>query len=404
MKKHSLTLYIFIGIFLGVFAGWLFGESILPFAEPMAQLFLRLLRMAIMPLIITSILSGVLSVGTGKNLGTLGIRTAIYYIFTSLVAILTGQFLVNVFQPGKGADIGLTGDVSAISAANQSPMELIFRIIPENPFQSMANGDVLPVIFFFILFGFFITKLEDPLRSRFTDIVQASFEAMMKLTHVIIWLAPIGVMGINAKIVATTGFGAFYSLGKYFIVVLMGLFIHTLIVLPLVLKFVGKVKPFKHYRNMLPAYLTAFSTSSSMVALPLTMEYASEASGVSKKISNFFLPIGATINMDGTALYECVATIFIAQAYGVDLSVTQQFTVALTALLASIGAAGIPMAGLVMMSIILHAVGLPLEGVGIIMAVDRILDMFRTTTNVISDSSGVVVVAHLEGESLEPVR
>ena len=404
MKKHSLTLYIFAGIFLGVLAGWIFGERVLPFAEPLSLLFLRLLKMAIMPLIITSILSGVLSIGTGKHLGFLGLRTALYYIFSSLAAILTGQFLVNTFKPGVGAHIGLQYDVNTIAAADQSVKDLLFRIIPENPFQSMAAGDVLPVIFFCILFAFFINKLHDPLRSTMTQVIQAAFEAMMKMTHAIIWLAPLGVLGINARIVATTGFSAFYPLGKYFLVVLAGLFIHSLVTLPIVLALIARVNPFKHYRNMLPAFLTAFSTSSSMVALPLTMECASESSGVSKQVSNFFLPIGATVNMDGTALYECVAAIFIAQAYGIDLSFTQQMVVALTALLASIGAAGIPMAGLVMMSIILHAVGLPLEGVGIILAVDRVLDMFRTTTNVLSDSSGVVVVAHFEGEALSEIR
>jgi len=295
----------------------------------------------------------------------------------------------------------LSGDIAEVEAARQSIGELLFRIIPENPFNSLANGDVLPIIFFLILFGYFITRLQDPYRSSLTNVVEGSFRAMMKLTQVIIWTAPIGVFGINARIVATTGFGAFKSLGFYFMVVLLGLSIHAFVNLPLLLRFVARVNPYKHYKGMLPALLTAFSTSSSMVTLPLTIDCTTRRSRVSNKVANFMLPIGATVNMDGTALYECVATIFIAQVYGIDLSFGQQLIVVVTALLASIGAAGVPMAGLVMMSIILHAVGLPLEGVGIILAVDRVLDMFRTTVNVLSDSCGAVIVARLEGETLD---
>ena len=401
LSKLTLTHYIFIGIFLGVLAGRLFGENILPFTDPLANIFLRLLRMAIMPLIVVSIMSGVLSIGSGKGLGRMGLKTFLYYITSSLLAILTGQILVNIFRPGVGAKVGLQEKVSELAAAEQSIGDLLFRVIPENPFQSLAEGDVLPVIFFCILFAYFITRLKDPRRTQITELVQGAFEAMMKLTHLIIWTAPFGVFGINARIVATTGFSAFKSLGFYFAVVVIGLFIHAFVNLPLLLRIVGRVNPLKHYKGMPPALLTAFSTSSSMVTLPLTIECVNTRSRVSKKVSSFMLPIGATVNMDGTALYECVATIFIAQVYGIHLGIGQQFIVVLTALLASIGAAGVPMAGLVMMSIILHAVGLPLEGVGIILAVDRVLDMFRTTVNVLSDSCGAVIVARLEGESLE---
>ncbi len=272
----------------------------------------------------------------------------------------------------------------------------------------MAEGDVLPVIFFCILFGYFITRLKEPYHTQFTDFFQGAFRAMMKMTLVVIWTAPLGVFGINARVMATSGFGAFKSLGFYFMVVLLGLFIHAFINLPLLLRFVARVNPFKHYKGMPTALLTAFSTCSSMVTLPLTIKATTGNSKVSKKVASFLLPIGATVNMDGTALYECIATIFIAQVYGFELGLTQQVIVVLTALLASIGAASVPMAGLVMMSIILTAVGLPLEAVGIILAVDRLLDMFRTTVNVLSDSCGSVIVARLEGESLagigEPVE
>ncbi len=397
LKKLTLTHYIFIGFLLGILAGKWIGEPILPVAEPLAEIFLRLLRMAIMPLIITSIISAVVSVG---HLGRVGIKTFAYYIVSSLMAILTGQILVNLLQPGKGANIGLEKAPQQIAAAQQSLSDLLIHIIPENPIASMANGDVLPVIFFSILFGYFITKVGEKPRAQLSDLSQAAFDVMLKLTLFVVWSAPLGVFGIIARIVAKTGFESFKSLGFYFIVVLMGLAIHMFINLPLLLAVIGRVNPIKHYKGMPRALLFGFSTCSTIVTLPLTMEAVTGNSKVSKKIAGFTLPIGATVNMDGTALYECVATIFIAQVYGFDLTFSAQLIIVLTALLASIGAASVPMSGLVMMSIILKAVGLPLEGVAVILAVDRILDMFRTTLNILSDSCGAVIVARLEGESL----
>lgn len=397
-RKHILTYLIFAGFFLGILMGWLLGESILPVAEPMKELFLRLLRMAIMPLVIASIISAVIQVGSSKGLGMISLRTIIYYITTSVLAILTGQILVNIFKPGRGANIGLIEQPEGIGVVDQGFGDLLMNIIPENPFEAMASGDVLPVIFFSLLFGFFVTQLKTDQRDLMGNVFRAAFEAMMKLTSFVIWTAPIGVFGIIAGIVAKTGFDAFASLGKFFLVVLAGLSIHFFITLPLILKYIGKFSPIKHYRGMLSALMTAFSTCSTIVTLPLTMKAVTEVSGASNKAAGFVLPIGATINMDGTALYECVATIFIAQVYGFDLSLAQQGIIVLTAVLASIGAASIPMSGLVMMSIILKAVGLPLEGVAMILAVDRILDMFRTTVNAFSDSVGAVVISRLEGD------
>jgi Na+/H+-dicarboxylate symporter len=396
---RSLTFWIFVGLFAGMAAGRIFGESIVPIAEPLSELFLRLLRMAIMPLIITSLTAAVISVGEKHGLERLGLKTFGYYIVSSLMAILTGQVLVNIFKPGIGSVIQLEEEVTEIPAVQQSIVDLLFNIIPENPFQALAEGHVLPVIFFCILFGYFVTRLNEPHRSQLGGLFQGAFHAMMKLTKLVIWTAPIGVFGINAKIVATTGFEAFRSLGFYFGLVLIGLAIHSLITLPMLVYFVTRKNPFRHYKGMPPALVTAFSTCSTIVTLPLTMEAVTENSKVSEKISSFVLPIGATINMDGTALYECVAVIFIAQVYGFTLGFDQQLIIVVTALLASIGAASVPMSGLVMMSIILAAVGLPLEGVAIILAVDRILDMFRTMVNVLSDSCGAVIVAKMEGEN-----
>ncbi|MBN1387972.1 MAG: dicarboxylate/amino acid:cation symporter [Bacteroidales bacterium] len=394
--KYTLTFWIFGGFILGIITGAVVGDPVIPYVEPLASIFLRLLRMAIIPLVITSIVSAVAQVGTAYGLGRIGIRTLGYYIMTSFIAIITGQTLVNIFKPGAGAEIGLEADPESIEAIEQGLGDILLNIIPENPIQAMASGDVLPVIFFSILFGFFITKLKTDQRDLLKKVFDAAFEAMLKMTTFIIWSAPLGVFGIITEIIADTGFSAFKSLGFYFLIVLAGLAIHMLITLPLLLRLLGKLNPLKHYRGMLPALFTAFSTCSTIVTLPLTMKAVTEESGASKRAAGFVLPIGATMNMDGTALYECVATIFIAQVYGFDLNFSAQITVAITAVLASIGAASIPMSGMVMMSIILSAVGLPLEGVAIILAVDRILDMFRTTANVFSDSCGAVIISRFE--------
>lgn len=399
--RYTLTYLIFAGFFLGILMGWLVGEPILAVSEPMQELFLRLLRMAILPLVVTSIISAVVQVGSSKGLGLITLRTLTYYLTTSLLAILTGQILVNVFKPGRGANMNLLEQPASIGVVEQGFGALLMDIIPENPFEALANGDVLPVIFFSLLFGFFVTQLKTDQRTLMGNFFRAAFEAMMKLTSFVIWTAPIGVFGIIAGIVAKTGFDAFASLGKFFLVVLAGLSIHFFITLPLILKYLGKISPARHYRGMLSALVTAFSTCSTIVTLPLTMKAVTENSGASKKAAGFVLPIGATINMDGTALYECVAALFIAQVYGFELGLAQQGIIVLTAVMASVGAASIPMSGLVMMSIILKAVGLPLEGVALILAVDRILDMFRTTVNVFSDSVGAVVISRLEGDPPE---
>ena len=406
MKLHW---QILIALVLAVAVGAVLGKKALVF-EPLGTLFLRALNMIIVPLVVTSIVSGVANIGGAENMGRLGFKTFVYYITTSLLAILVGLALVNVIRPGVGADLGLEAPTEDLAITMQehysgSPwatiLSIVKRMVPTNPLRAMVEGEMLQIIVFCILFGYFITKVPDPYRRQMTGLFEAGFQIMMKLTHFIILFAPIGVFGLVAKMVATAGVGVFRDLGVYAVTVIAGLLVHACLTLPGLLLIVGRgVSPVKHVRGMAAALLTAFSTSSSSATLPLTMESVEENAGVSNKISSFVLPLGATINMDGTALYECVAAMFIAQAYGIQLSLGQQFIVVVTALLVSIGAAGIPMAGLVMMVVILKAVGLPLEGVGLILAVDRILDMCRTTVNVWSDSCGAVVIARTEGETL----
>ena len=368
----------------------------------LGDMFLRALKMLIIPLIISSLISGITNIRSGQNLGRLGLKTISYYILTSTFAILTGLVLVNIFQPGRGADMNFVQKVEGLVEKQRDIKDLIVEIVPENVFQSVVENDMLPVIFFSILFGFFITRVNLRSSELLTSFFNSVFDVMMKITMFIIKFTPIGIFGIVVKVVADQDdlLNLISRMGIYMATVLLALIIHAFITLPLVVKLIGKARPFKHFSNMSTPLLTAFSTSSSGATLPLTMTAVEENSGVSNKITSFTLPLGATINMDGTALYECVAALFIAQAYGVDLSIVQQLIVVITALLASIGAAGIPMAGLVMITVILTAVNLPLEGVGLILAVDRILDMFRTATNVWSDSCGAVVIAKSEGEIL----
>ncbi len=369
----------------------------------MGDLFLRALRMIIIPLILSSLISGITNIGSGSNLGRLGLKTLGYYVMTSLFAIITGLLLVNIIHPGVGADLNLQATVEGLVEKQRSFREILIEIVPDNIFKAFSESDMLSIIFFAILFGFFIMKVESRYKNILSNAFNAIFEVMMKITMFVIRFTPFGIFGIVAKTVADQDdlLGLLSSMGQYMGTVIAALAIHFLITLPLLGKFVGGVRPFQHMKNMATPLFTAFSTSSSGATLPLTINAVEENSGVSNKISSFTLPLGATINMDGTALYECVAAMFIAQAYGVDMNLLNQFIIVITALLASIGAAAIPMAGLVMITVILTAVNLPLEGVGLILAVDRILDMFRTATNVWSDSCGAVIIAKSEGETLK---
>jgi len=361
----------------------------------------------VVPLILLSITTGVASVGSGDSLGRLGLKTMGYYLLSTLIAILTGFFLVNLIKPGVGAELGFKMPVDNLSAISDSFGTTLIKIVPSNIFEALSQGQMLSIIFFAILLGYFITKMDEKPQKLLVDVFNAGLDAIMKITMFVIRFTPIGVFSIAAKVIAQQiQMGnqiseVFSRLGLYFITVLIGLMIHGFITLPLTVKLLGHANPIKHMKNMTTPLLTAFSTSSSNATLPLTMEAVEFKDGVSNKIASFTLPLGATVNMNGTALYECVAVMFIAQAYGIDLSFGQQLIVIFTALLAAIGSAGIPMAGLVMMTVVLKAVGLPLEGIGLILAVDRVLDMFRTTINVYGDTCCAVIIAKSEGEVLK---
>ena len=406
MLKLKLHWQILIAFIIAVLYG-LFLPEYSNYVRWLGDLFLRALKMIIVPLVFSSITSGVANIGDAKNLGRIGIKTFTYYILTSLLAIVTGLFLVNLIRPGIGADLGFKMSVPELSNSTGSIKDILLNLVPTNIVQSLLSGDMLAIIFFSILFGYFIMRVQKEYSDFLINLFNSVFEVMMKLTSFIIKFAPLGILGIVTGVVADQAsdkaklISMAQHLGVYFVTVLIGLIIHTFISLPLIIRFFGKVNPILHFKAMSLPIITAFSTSSSSATLPLTMEAVEKDAGVSNKISSFVVPLGATVNMNGTALYECVAVMFIAQAYGIELTFMQQIIVVITALLAAIGSAGIPMAGLVMMSIVLSAVNLPLEGVGLILAVDRPLDMCRTVVNVFGDTCGAVVIAKSEGETLK---
>ena len=395
---------ILIAMALGTLVGLIWGEQVAPKVGWLGTLFIRLLKMVIVPLIVTSIVSGVSAVGGGRSLGRLFGKTMGYYILSSTLAILAGLVMVNLIRPGVGANIAgtETATIPELSTPS-SPVELLLDIVPENVVAAAAKPNMLAMIFFSILMGVSIAGLPDKPRDFLIQLFDAAFQAMMRLTSGVIRFAPIGVFGLITRVVGTSGLESFRALGLYMATIAIGLTFHLLITLPLLLIVLGRIRPRLHFRNMAEPMAMAFSTSSSGATLPVTLNAVENKVGVSNRISSFVLPMGATVNMDGTALYECAGVLFIAQVLGVDLSLGQQAVVVITALLASIGAAAVPSAGLVIIFIVLEAVNL--RGpevevlVGAMLAVDRPLDMYRTVVNVFSDSCGAAIIARSEGET-----
>ncbi|MBT6043276.1 MAG: dicarboxylate/amino acid:cation symporter [Gammaproteobacteria bacterium] len=417
MKLHwqiliAIVLAAIAGTITGTDASFL-GITFVSMYDFVGTLFMNALRMIIVPLIMASIIVGIANIGSGNDLGRLGGKTLLYYAFTSTMAILIGLFFVNLMTPGiaggvpVGEQLNLTLDGNAVASAVASVegrggsdlVQIFLRMIPVNVVAAAAEGQMLGLIFFSLVFGYFMTQIPSKQSEVLLTFWRGISEIMMKITMWVMTFAPYGVFGLVAETVAATGFAAFRPMLLFLITVLLALGAHTFIALPLVLKYVAKVKPIRHFRAMAPAMLTAFSSASSSATLPLTMECVEKNAGVSERTTSFVLPLGATINMDGTALYECVAAIFLAQAYGLEMSLATQFTVVLVALLTSIGVAGIPAASLVAITVILTAIGLPVEAIGLLLVTDRVLDMCRTSVNIFSDSCGAVIIAKSEKET-----
>ncbi len=374
-----------------------------------AAMFLNALKMLIVPLILSALMNGMIGGAEQGGLGRLGLLTAGFYIGTGLIAILTGLAWCNLLTPGiingvpAGKLLGLSADTASVLSEVQGKgaqdlWSVLVRMIPTNPVQAAASGDMLGLVTFGLLFGWACTLLPVELRNVQGQFWKGVYEAMTNITGLVMLFAPIGVFAVVVGTVAKTGMAALQPLAIFMVAVIGGLLTHALVTLPIVLKFIARIPPYKFLKHMAPALLTGFSTSSSNATLPMTMDCIENAVKVPRRVSGFVLPIGANVNTDGSALYECVAAIFIAQAYGLHLTFGGQFTVVLLALITAVGVAGIPSASLVAIAVILSAIGLPLEGVGLILAVDRVLDMCRTSLNVLGDSSATVFVARLSGE------
>jgi Na+/H+-dicarboxylate symporter len=405
-------------IFLALLAGAGFGlianrlelsAFVVGYIKPVGTAFVRLIGMVVVPLVFASLLVGTTSLKDIRSLGRIGAKTIVFYLCTTALAISLGLLLANIVRPGSRLSAEtkerLVAGATAQSETGAGPAverpsvrDLLLNIIPTNPIAALAEGKMLQIIFFALLMGVCLTLIPPEQSRPVIRFFEGVNEAIVKMVHVIMQVAPYGVFALIAAVVADFGLGILLTLITYCAVVLLGLALHPLLVYATVLKVLTRTNLRQFFRGIRPAQLVGFSSSSSSATLPVTIECVTENLGVSNSVCSFTLPLGATINMDGTALYQGVATVFIAQLYGMDLSFGQQLTVVLTATLASIGTAGIPGAGIVTLAIVLNSVGVPLQGIGIIMGVDRFLDMCRTVVNITGDAACAVVVASTEGQ------
>ncbi len=416
-KKFSLTARIAIAMFAGLLTGLLLqfiigkndeyflnlGVYQLPlkafFADGVfyviGQIFVASLKMLVVPLVFVSLVVGTCSLGDTAKLGRLGGKSISLYLVTTAVAITIAISLALIFEPGVG--VNMASDAAFQGKESPGLAKVLIDMFPSNPINAMAEGNMLQVIVFSLLFGIAMALSGKP-GERLLDIFKDLNEVILKLVVLLMNLAPYGVFALMARTFTTLKADAILNLGVYFMVVLLALFTHALVTFPVLMKTLAGLNPLKFLAKMKDAALFAFSTASSSATMPITMETATKKLGVNNSIASFTVPLGATINMDGTAIMQGVATVFIAQAFNVDLSIADYLTVILTATLASVGTAGVPGVGLVMLAMVLDQVGLPLEGIAIIMGVDRLLDMTRTAVNVTGDCMVSCVIAKSENE------
>ena len=413
MKKKkkgpwAVLFAIVLGIVFGSITGEkaeIFGITFYSIFDVIGTLFLNALMLVVIPLVSSSIITGVSKIGSEDGFKRLGIKMFSFYIGTSLLAIFIGLFFVNLIGPGfliQSNAISQGHDISQINNhlqnSSSSIINLLYSLVPSNIINAIASGNMLGVIFFSLIFGFCISKIDSESKTTLKNFFAGVFQVMIEFTHLIMKIMPYAVFCLVAKVFMTTGIDTLESVATFFLTVVLGLMSFMFIGLPLLLKFVAKVNPLRHFKAMMPALITAFSTSSSSATLPVTIDCVEKRAKVSNRICSLVIPLGTSVNMSGSALYECVAAMFVAQAYGIDISLTTQFLVVALSLITSIGVAGIPSASLVAVLVILKVIGLPAEGIGLFIAVDRLLDMCRTTVNVFSDSCCAVLVAKTEGE------
>lgn len=415
---------ILIGLGLGVVVGltanllaleWL--QTTLAVIEPVGTLFIRLLTMIIIPLVVASLLIGTASLGDMRKLGRMGGKTVLYYMTTTAVAVTIGIILSNVIQPGSSVDpetqarltAEFAGQAEAMTLNAEAPpiREFLLGLIPENVVGAAAAGNLLPLIIFTIIFGAAVSMIGEERKKAVLSFFEGVNDAVMLIIHWIMKLAPYAVFALIAAVVSRFGLDLLQTLVFYAVTVVLGLLLHAFGTYSMAVRWLAKLNPIKFFRRIIEAPVVAFSTSSSSATLPVTMETAEEELGISNETSSFVLPLGATVNMDGTALYQAVAVMFIAQIYGFDMGIVQQLTIVLTATLASVGAAGVPSAGIITLILVLQSVGLGTQaaaGIALIIGVDRPLDMLRTSVNVTGDLSAASVVARSEGEALMPAK
>lgn len=397
-----------VGYLLGP-TGQVAGLDLLPLFDFLGTIFINMLKMVVVPLISASIITGVAALGSGRDLGRLGIKTLTFYVVTTLLAVLTALVIVNFVQPGivngepAKALLALEAGPDSIAETvkqhtSTGVLETLLSIVPSNIIDAAANNKLLGVMFFSILFGFFLARIEMPYRQTVSDFWQGLLRVMMRITQFVMSLAPIGVFGLTARVIAKSGVHAAGPILAFGACVAVGIVFYALVVIPLLMRIMGVSRPYRLFTAMSPALVTAFSTASSAATLPLSLECLEKRAGVSERIASFVMPLGTSINHVGSALYECAGAMFLCQAYGLHLTFGAQFTVLTLALITSMGIAGIPAASLVAIAVILAAVGLPPEGVGVLLVLDRILDMARSSLTVFADAACSVIVARLEGE------
>lgn len=407
-RPWAVFLAIILGIFFGYFAGQdasVFGTTFYSAIDLIGTIFLNALTLVVVPLVSSSIITGISRVGSEGNFGRLGAKMVFFYLATSLMAILIGLFFVNIIHPGNEQMIAnhleeqLTLKGNLATHPPYSFAQVLISIVPSNILAAFSKSEMLGLIFFSVLFGYALSKIDQATGATVQNFFKGIFEAMIQFTHLIMKFLPFGVFCLVAKASMMSGSQSIKGISLFFCAVLLGLLVFVFIGLPLMLKCIAKVSPVRHFKAMAPALVTAFSTSSSSASLPVTMDCVEKRVGVSNRICSLIIPLGTSINMSGSALYECVAAMFVAQAYGIDLNFSTQFFIVVMSLIASIGVAGVPSGSLVAIILILKSVGLPVEGIGLFIAVDRLLDMCRTTANVFSDSCCAVLVAKSEGEN-----
>lgn len=406
--EFKLYTKILLGLVLGILTAIFSGELVLSF-YPVGQIFVRLIKMIVVPLVFASILVGTASLGDLKKLGRIGARTFGFYLASTAIAITVGLIVANALNPGAGLSPEVRSELSSTYQADaqskidqldtrQNPVDILIEIIPENPASSMADGRMLQIIFFAVMAGIGIMGIKKENRETVVKFFEGVTEISIRLVHLIMKLAPYGVFALIASVVARFGTEIILTLVGYFFVTLLALIIHLFLFNSAVIKFFTKIKITDFWKGISPAALVAFSTSSSSATLPVTIECAEENLQVKPSIASFVLPLGSTINMDGTAIFQGVSAIFIATIYGMDLTIADQLTIILTATLASIGTAGAPQVGIIMLTMVLQSIGIPLEGIALILGVERFLDMARTTVNISSDLSCAAFVNAFEKE------